>query len=186
MTKVSIGFRGWRFDEDEVFDEHGNYRDVDEMSDDTRERFVRIPQLVDQPCDVCYLEVGDADADEVNAPTAVYGEPRGEVLVCDDHEAAFYYWFLEAGGDEYEGSTELQDAFHEWIAAGNREPDWYDGPDHVDTDPEAVPEPAGDEFEAVDVELPEEEQASVNLLDVDEDLQDEDLDFEAEYPTGDE
>ncbi|MFB6072798.1 MAG: hypothetical protein ABEJ88_07505 [Halobacterium sp.] len=185
MSKVSIGFRGWRFDEDAVFDENGNYRDVEEMDEDVRDRFLRIPQLVDQPCDVCYLEVGDPDADEVADPTAVYGEPHGEVLVCDEHEREFYYWFLEDGGDQYRGEEELQDAFHEWVAAGNRAPDWYDGPDHVDTDPEAVPEPAADDFEAVDVELPEAEQASVNLREGIEKPAD-DLDLDAEYPTADE
>jgi hypothetical protein len=187
MTKVSIGFRGWRFDEDEVFDDDGNYRPLDEMSEDTRDRLGRIPMLTDQPCDVCYLEHGSADAAAADAPTVVYGEPGAEVLTCDRHEREFYYWFLEAGGREHKGTEQLQDAFHEWIAAGNRAPEGYDGPEHVETDPESVPAPAFDDLTAVDVDLPEDEQARLDLLDRDE-INDEDLDLDmdAEYPSGDE
>jgi hypothetical protein len=191
MTKVSIGLRGWRFDEDEVFDGEGGYRPRSEMDDDTRERLERLPMLLDQPCDVCYLGDGDADAE----PAAVYGEPGAEVLVCDDHEATFYYWFLEAGGDEYEGSPDLQDAFHEWVAAGNSEPDWYEGPQHVETDPESLPDPGPDTSQVevgepvpVNVDLPEDEQSEINLIEAtefDEDVAD-DLDLDADYPTGDE
>jgi len=35
--KISIGLRGWRFDEDEVFTETGEVRPFDEISDDTRQ-----------------------------------------------------------------------------------------------------------------------------------------------------
>jgi len=193
MTKVSIGLRGWRFDEDEVFDGDGGYRPRSEMDDDTRERLERLPMLLDQPCDVCYL--GDEDDAE---PAAVYGEPGAEVLVCDDHEAAFYYWFLEAGGDEHEGSPALQDAFHEWVAAGNREPDWYEGPEHVETDPESLPDPGPDTSQVavgepvpVNVDLPEDEQAELHLVEAADDLADGldgdgDLDLDADYPTADE
>ncbi|WP_232702020.1 hypothetical protein [Halobacterium wangiae] len=180
MTKVSIGFRGWRFDEDEVFDENGDYRPLKEMSEDTRERLGRLPLLADRPCDACYLSDGESD----NSPTAVYGEPGAEVLVCDDHEPEFYYWFLEDGGDEHRGTETLQDAFHEWFAAGNRAPDWYDGPDHVETEPENLPEPDLDNVEAVNVELPEDEQSSVDLRDVEESLRG--ADIEMDYPTADE
>jgi hypothetical protein len=182
MSKVSIGFRGWRFDEDEVFDEDGNYRPLGEMSEDTRDRLGRIPQLTDQPCDVCYLT--GARGDDGSPPTVVYGEPGAEVLTCDGHEREFSYWFLEAGGRQYKGTEELQDAFHEWIAGGNRAPEGYEGPEHVETDPESVPAPEFDDLTAVDVEIPESEQARLDLLDRPD--VDEDLDIDAEYPTGDE
>lgn len=182
MTKVSIGFRGWRFDESDVFDENGDYRPLEEMSEDTRERLGRLPLLADQPCDACYL----SDREDEQSPTAVYGEPGAEVLVCDDHEADFYFWFLEDGGEQHRGTDALQDAFHEWFAAGNHAPDWYDGPDHVETEPEDLPEPNLDNVEAVNVKLSEDEQASVDLRDVDERLRDVNVDIETDYPTADE
>ena len=37
MGKISIGLRGWRFEEDEVFDAEGNVRPFGEMDEDTRE-----------------------------------------------------------------------------------------------------------------------------------------------------
>ena len=187
MTKVSIGFRGWRFDESEVFDEDGSYRPLPEMDEDTRERIERIPTLSGQPCDVCYLEEEAGERDSRNEPTAVYGEPGAEVLVCDEHEATFYYWFLEAGGDAHEGTPDLQDEFHEWAAAGNREPEQYDGPDHVETDPENIPAPRAGDLYGLPVELPEEEQARLDLLEGhDADELEGDLDLDAEYPTSDE
>ncbi|MCF2165188.1 hypothetical protein PNP85_13095 [Halobacterium salinarum] len=189
MSKVSIGLRGWRFDEDELFDGDG-FRSRSEMDDDTRQRLERLPLLLDQPCDVCYLGDGDDDA----TPDAVYGEPGAEVLVCNAHEPTFYYWFLEAGGDEHEGTAALQDAFHEWVAAGNREPDWYGGPEHVETDPDAVPDPGPDTSQLapgepvpVTVDLPEDEQAKLDLLEAaDFDGVSDDLDIDADYPTSDE
>lgn len=187
MTKVSIGFRGWRFEEDELFDEDGTYLPLPEMDEDTRERIQRIPKLSNQPCDVCYLEDEAGERDARNEPTAVYGEPGAEVLVCDAHEATFYYWFLEAGGDAYQGSAELQDEFHEWVAAGNREPEHYEGPEHVETDPESIPAPEAGDLEGLPVELPEDEQARLNLLEGhDRDELDGDLDLDVDYPSGDE
>lgn len=183
MTKVSIGFRGWRFDEDDVFDENGDYRPFEEMSDDASARLRRLPTLMDRPCDACYLLHGDDEAAH-NTPAAVYGEPRAEVLLCDEHERDFYYWFLEAGGEQYRGTEELQEAFREWVADGNGAPDWYDGPEHVATDPESTPDPEIPDPEVFNVEIPEEEQARVNLREPVEDA--EDLDLEAEYPTSDE
>jgi hypothetical protein len=186
MTKVSIGFRGWRFDESEVFDDDGNYRPLGEMREDTRDRLSRIPQLTDQPCDVCYLEYGSGDAEAADPPTVVYGEPGAEVLTCDRHERQFTYWFLEAGGDQYKGTAELQDAFHGWLAAGNRAPDHYGGHEHVETDPDSVPAPEFDELTAVDVEIPEDEQARLDLLDREVAERADDLDIDADYPRSDE
>jgi len=187
MTKVSIGFRGWRFDEDEVFDEDGSYRPLPEMAEDTRERIQRIPALSNQPCDVCYLEDEAGERDARNEPTAVYGEPGAEVLVCDDHEATFYYWFLDAGGDAHEGEPGLQDAFHEWVAAGNREPEQYEGPDHVETAPESIPAPDAGDLHGLPVELPDDERARLDLLEAqDPEDVDGDLDLDVDYPTADE
>jgi hypothetical protein len=186
MTKVSIGFRGWRFEESEVFDEDGRYRPLPEMNEDTRKRIERIPTLASQPCDVCYLEDEAGERESRNEPTAVYGEPGAEILVCDAHEATFYYWFLDAGGDEYEGTAELQDEFHEWVAAGNREPDHYEGPDHVETDPESIPAPDAGDLQGLPVEIPEDERERLDLLEG-QDLEDldGDLDLDADYPTRD-
>ena len=54
---------------------------------------------------------------------------------------------------------ELQDAFHEWFLDGGRAPDDYEGIEHVETDPMAVPyvsgtqSPAHAEQEARGVDL---------------------------------
>jgi len=34
----------------------------------------------------------------------------------------------------------MQDAFHEWFAEGGRAPEGYEGIEHVNTDPDALPE----------------------------------------------
>jgi hypothetical protein len=185
MSKVSIGLRGWRFDEDEVFDEEGNYRPYEEMAEDVRERVIRLPALMEMPCDGCYLTHGeDGDEDDYQPPASVYGEPEAEVLLCDDHEPDFYYWFLEDGGEQYKGEAELQDAFHEWFAAGNRAPDWYDGPEHVQENPADLPSPDVPDPEDVTVELPEEKRDKVDLRAVEDSL--EGVSIDKEYPTGDE
>ena len=187
MTKVSIGFRGWRFDEDEVFDEHGNYRPLAEMSDDTSARLQRLPTLMDRPCDGCYLAHGADDQDH-NVPAAVYGEPKAEVLVCNEHERDFYYWFLELDGDRYEGTDDLQVAFREWFVDGGRAPDDYDGPEHVATAQAETPDPVVPDPEILNIDVPEEEQSSLDLREAMSDVDDDDLDLEldADYPTSDE
>ena len=53
MGKVSIALRGWRFDEAEVFDEDGEIRPLEEMSEETRKRLVRLRVVAGEPCDPC-------------------------------------------------------------------------------------------------------------------------------------
>jgi hypothetical protein len=141
MGKVSIGLRGWRFAEDDVLAEDGTVRPLDEVPAEPRERLGRLEQLLGRPCDACYLIHGEADKRRCREATIVYGEPFAEVLVCDAHEADFLYWFREAGGDALRGEEGFADAFHEWFADGNRAPDGYGGLDHVETDPESIPDP---------------------------------------------
>ena len=131
MSKVSIALRGWRFDEDDVFDDDGELRPLDEMPEDTRHRIIRLAHISGDACDACWLIHGEAEIDRANPGTIVYGEPMAEVLVCDEHEADFLYWFREAGGSEYAGEAEFPDRFHEWFAEGNRAPEDYGGLDHV-------------------------------------------------------
>ncbi|MES3159972.1 MAG: hypothetical protein PPP55_00200 [Halorubrum sp.] len=140
MTKVSVGLRGWRFDEDEIITEDGELRPLEEIPEDPRERLVRLVALVEEPCDVCYLDYGESEVHRCNQAAVVYGEPRGEVLLCDQHEADFIYWFREAGGSEHRGSVEFGDRFHEWIAAGNEAPDGYASLEHVEENPEELPD----------------------------------------------
>ncbi|MFB6137620.1 MAG: hypothetical protein ABEJ42_04685 [Halobacteriaceae archaeon] len=167
MAKVSIGLRGWRFDESAVFDDAGNFRSVEDMPADTRKRLVRLVALYDAPCDACWLIHGDEALERCNVSSVVYGEPMAEVTLCDAHEADFLYWFRECGGAEYRGSAAVQDEFHEWFAAGNRAPEGYGGLEHVETDPDAVPDPHVPDQSAVTVPIPEEERHTVDLHDPD-------------------
>lgn len=162
--KVSIGLRGWRFDEDEVFDESGAYRPLSEMPRDVANRVSRLSALVTAPCHACYLVHGEAEIGRCRVAKVVYGEPMSEVLLCTQHEPDFLYWYREAGGEALRGDPELRDAFHEWFADGGRAPEGYGGLEHVDTDPENLPDPPD----------PDE-------LDLDAAC---DLDLGAEYPTG--
>jgi len=141
MGKVSIGLRGWRFDEEEVFTTDGEFRPLDEIPDDALNRLLRLTGLVEEPCDACYLEHGEEDKSRWRQATIVYGEPGDEVLLCDAHEADFLYWFREDGGSDLRGEERFRDAFHEWVVAGNRAPEGYGGLDHVQTDPDALPDP---------------------------------------------
>jgi len=61
MGKVSIGLRGWRFDEDEVFDDEGRYRPLDEMPRDVADRISRLTGLVTSPCHACFLLHGESE-----------------------------------------------------------------------------------------------------------------------------
>jgi hypothetical protein len=141
MGKVCIGLRGWRFDEEAVFDREGAFRPMDEMPEETSTRLSRLTALVNRPCDACWLIHGDEEVERCNPAAVVYGEPMAEVLLCDDHEPDFVYWFREAGGGEYRGTDDVEDAFHEWFADGGRAPGGYAGLSHVDTDPDELPDP---------------------------------------------
>ncbi|MFB6206765.1 MAG: hypothetical protein ABEJ05_09610 [Haloglomus sp.] len=145
MGKVSIGLRGWRFDEEEVFTDDGELQSIDQLPPDTRDRLVRLSVVAGQPCDACWLIHGDENLRECNVARVVYGEPLHEVILCNEHEPDFLYWYREAGGSQYRGDGEaFEEAFQEWFAAGNRAPEGYEGMDHVETDPDSVPEPEPD------------------------------------------
>jgi hypothetical protein len=174
MGKVSIGLRGWRFDEDEVFTEDGQLKPLEDVPKEPRRRLVRLAAIHDARCDGCWLEHGEDGREEWRKAEVVYGEPLSEVVVCREHEPDFYYWYLEAGGDRYRGSAEFDDRFHEWFADGGRAPEGYEGIEHVETEPEAVPEPELPDLEALNRELPEDEQVEIDLRDAD---------LGAEYPT---
>jgi hypothetical protein len=145
MSKVSIGLRGWRFEESAIFDENGEFKPLDEMAEDDADRLLRLHSLLGEPCDACYLVHGEGDIKRCNEATIVYGEPMDEVLLCADHEADFLYWFREDGGQKHRGDPEFNDAFHEWFADGGRAPEGYGGLDHVDDDPDTLPDPPGAE-----------------------------------------
>jgi hypothetical protein len=202
MGKVSIGLRGWRFDEDEVFDERGEFRSLDEMSEDTEQRLLRLTAVHDDPCDACWLVHGDDEIQRCRVATVVYGEPFAEVLLCDEHERDFYYWYFEAGGEEHRGTEAFQDRFHEWFAAGNRAPEGYVGLEHEEQADADVPSPEVPDAEAFAVDLPEDERVRYDLREVtvergaevtfqdDEDgedvedaLAESDVDLDADYPT---
>jgi len=140
MDKVSIGLRGWRFDEDAVLTEDGDLKAYGEMDPDVRERVLRLDRLVEAPCDACWLIHGDANVQQCRVATVVYGEPFEEVVLCDEHEPDFLYWFHECGGVELAGTDEFEDGFHEWFLDGGRAPEGYGGLDHVDVAPEEIPE----------------------------------------------
>ena len=168
MGKVSIALRGWRFDEDEVFDEDGEMRPVFEMSDETRERLVRLTVVAGNPCDACWLVHGDENIQQCRVARVVYGEPLAEVVLCDQHEADFLYWFREAGGSDLRGTDEFRDAFHAWFDDGGRAPDGYGGVDHVDTDPDAVPQPDPDvEMPTLEEELEKMDEEELEALGAD-------------------
>lgn len=139
MSKVSIGLRGWRFNEADIVSEDGVLKPLDEIPAEPRERLVRLVGLVDEPCDVCYLEHGEEAIHRCAKAEIVYGEPGGEVLLCDAHEPAFVYWYREAGGADHAGEQAFGDRFHEWVAAGNEAPDGYQSVEHVEEDPEGLP-----------------------------------------------
>ncbi|WP_368409361.1 hypothetical protein [Halorussus gelatinilyticus] len=166
MGKVSIGLRGWRFDEDEVFTEDGEFKPMDDIPTDSRKRLVRLQALVASPCDGCWLIHGDENVHECNESEVVYGEPLGEVVLCADHEPDFLYWFAEEDGRRYKGQQELQDEFHEWFADGGRAPEGYAGVEHVETDPEDIPEPPEPDMEDLNVDMPDEERERIDLRDM--------------------
>lgn len=168
MGKVSIGLRGWRFEESDVFDEAGEFRPLDEMPPDVAHRVSRLSALIGSPCDACWLIHGDENREACNVAAIVYGEPMAEVILCQTHEPDFLYWYREQGGDEHRGTPAFQDAFHEWFADGGRAPDGYAGLEHVDTDPRNLPHPTIDQ-DALTIELPDDEKERINLRPTDRD-----------------
>lgn len=172
MGKVNVALRGWRFDEAELFDDEGQLRPLDQLSADTRDRLVRLTVIAGEPCDACWLEHGDEQIEECNVARAVYGEPLAEVVLCTAHELDFLYWFREAGGAALAGEDGFDDAFHEWFLDGNRAPGGYGGIEHVDTDPDSVPQPEPEvAVDPVEEQLAELEEEELEALDVDlEDL----------------
>ncbi|WP_335999072.1 hypothetical protein [Halorientalis halophila] len=168
MGKVNIGLRGWRFDEDEVFDENGELVPLGMMEPETRDRIVRLASMMGEPCDACYLIHGDEEIQRCNVARIVYGEPLGEVLLCPEHEVDFLYWFREEDGKRYAGDTDLEDAFYAWFDDGGRAPEGYGGIDHVDTDDEDLPEPdPSEELPTLEEELDKLEDEKLDALGVD-------------------
>jgi hypothetical protein len=160
MGKVSIALRGWRFDEEDVFTDDGELKPIDQMDPETRDRMVRLTVIAGEPCDACWLIHGDANLQECNVARVVYGEPLHEVVLCNEHEPDFLYWFREAGGSQFKGDAErFQDEFYDWFGEGERAPEGYGGLEHVDTDPDGVPDPDPD------VEQPTLEEAIAELDD---------------------
>ncbi|MEF8826715.1 MAG: hypothetical protein V5A27_10325 [Halapricum sp.] len=166
MGKVSIGLRGWRFDERDVFDEKGAIKPLSEMPPEPRQRVSRLTAIIGNACDACQLT--REDEQEYNVARSVYGEPMGEVLLCDEHEPDFLYWFREEGGDEYAGELAMADRFHEWFLDGGRAPEGYAGIEHVDEEPDALPgAPVAGEIPSLEAELAEMEAGEREALDVD-------------------
>ena len=168
MSKVSIGIRGWRFEEDVVFDEEGDFRELAEMPDDTRNRLIRLSAVLGEPCSACWILHGDEGIEQCRIADVVYGEPLAEVVLCDEHEADFVYWFREEGGSEYAGLADLREEFHEWFADGGRAPDDYQGVEHVDREPDALPDATAEgELEAVEEQADDLDEAEQEALDLD-------------------
>ena len=195
MAKVSVGLRGWRFDEAEIFTDEGEFRPLEGIPEEPRERLVRLVTLVEDPCDVCYLEYGDEGINRCNQAQIVYGEPHGEVLLCDEHEPDFMYWFREAGGSDHKGTVEFGDRFHEWVAAGNEAPEGYAAVEHVDEDPDELPDPPDQteiqrrveaEFDGdrIDIRALAGEDADADDRVGSDDLDDADVDLSTDYPSG--
>ena len=113
--KVCIGLRGWRFNPDDVFDSEGRIKKPEDIPEGQRERIARLSDIVGNACHVCMLLHPDAGWDEWVKADVVYGEPRHEVLMCDEHEDVFETWFFDEGGKALKGSEELQYEFHEWV-----------------------------------------------------------------------
>ncbi len=123
--RVSIGLRGWTFDPDNVFDDDGELKSVDDIPEEDRLRVVRLTEIIGNACHVCMLRHPNEGWDVWKKADAVYGEPTTEVLVCDEHEPDFLYWYFEEGGEAYKGEEELPDEFHAWIRDGGEAPEGY-------------------------------------------------------------
>ncbi|WP_373189123.1 hypothetical protein [Halolamina sp.] len=194
MAKVNVGLRGWRFDEAEIFTDEGEWVPLDELPTDTRNRILRLGLLVDQPCDACYLVHGEDEKRRCNPGAIVYGEPGDEVLLCDNHEGDFLYWFREEDGSQLAGEERFRDEFHEWFAADNRAPEGYGSDEHVEEAPDELPDlPTPEEAQRRLEESVEYEEIRYNMRDaVDGDSETEageavdldGIDLDTEYPSG--
>ncbi|MFB6221162.1 MAG: hypothetical protein ABEH90_06950 [Halolamina sp.] len=192
MAKVSVGLRGWRFDEETLFTGDGNWRPLDDLPADTRDRILRLGLLVDQPCDACYLIYGEAEKSRCTPAAIVYGEPGDEVLLCDDHEADFLYWFREQDGSDLAGEERFRDEFHEWFAAGNRAPEGYGPVEHVEQAPDELPNlPDPEEAQRMLEESADYEELRYDMRDAtdwndeaDEAIDLDGVDLDTEYPSG--
>lgn len=198
MGKVSVGLRGWRFDEDDIFTDDEQFKPLDAIPADPRQRLLRLLRLVSKPCDACYLIYGEDEKHRCAEASAVYGEALDEVLVCDAHETDFIYWYQHAGGSDLRGEPHFADRFHEWFENGNRAPADFERVEHVETDPEALPDlPDAAEIQArveaeyqprtIDlrehVSTPDDDAAEETRID---EAELEGLDLETGYPTADE
>lgn len=169
MGKVNIGLRGWRFDEDTVFDDSGRIRPIGSMDADARDRVLRLAERVDDPCDACWIVHGEENVEQSNPAEVIYGEPQGEVVLCSDHERDFVYWFRNEADEELIGHPELGDAFHEWFMDGGRAPEVFPPLEHVDESPDDVPT-ARERFEempGLEEELSQMDAEDLEALDVD-------------------
>jgi hypothetical protein len=185
MGKVSIGLRGWRFEESELFTADGEFRPMEEIPEGPRHRLVRLERLLGRPCDACYLIHGEAEKRRCREATVVYGEPLDEVLLCDRHEADFLYWYREEGGSDRRDDPEaFRNGFQEWFAGGGRAPEGYAGIEHVDTAPDDLPEPPGPEEVQERLERMEAEKGQDAAEVVTDRASIDDLDLSREYPSG--
>ena len=141
MGKVNVGLRGWRFAEADIFTDEGLFKQLEEIPKDDRQRLLRLVSLVEKPCDACRLIHGEDEIHRARQAAVVYGEPNDEVVLCADHEADFLYWYQNDGGSEYRGSAAFDDAFEEWFDNGGRAPEEFEAVEHVETDPEGLPDP---------------------------------------------
>ena len=141
MAKISVGMRGWRFEEEHILDEDGEFLPLEEMPTAERERLIRLGYIYNSPCNVCWLKHGNENVEACNVARYVYGEVFSEVLLCEEHEPVFVYWFREEGGTEYTESDDFADRFYEWYLDGGRAPEEYEGMEYVSTDPDDLPEP---------------------------------------------
>lgn len=141
MGKVNVGLRGWRFAEADIFTDEGLFKQLEEIPKDDRQRLLRLVSLVEKPCDACRLIHGEDEIHRARQAAVVYGEPNDEVVLCADHEADFLYWYQNDGGSEYRGSAAFDDAFQEWFDNGGRAPEGFETVEHVETDPEGLPDP---------------------------------------------
>lgn len=123
--KVSIGLRGWTFDPDDVFDDDGELKDLEEMPDEDKLRISRLTEIIGNACHVCMLRNPEEGWDVWEKATVVYGEVTSEVLTCDEHESEFLYWYFEEGGKAYKGDDKLPDKFHKWVREGGEAPPDY-------------------------------------------------------------